>query len=96
LGTVLAALYSGRPQVLFPTHAEQASNARAVEGLGLGKMIPLVGRRLRALEVAAAVTAMLEDSVQERAYKFAAQLVARRLPDPVEAAVTYLRDNVGA
>jgi UDP:flavonoid glycosyltransferase YjiC (YdhE family) len=96
LGTMLAALYSGRPQVLFPTHAEQASNARALEGLGLGKMIPLVGRRLRAREVAAAVTAMLEDSVQERAYRFAAQLVARRLPDPVEAAVTYLRDNAGA
>ena len=96
LGTVLAALYSGRPQVLLPTHAEQASNARAVEGLGLGKMIPLVGRRLRAREVAAAVTEMLEESVQERAYRFAAQLVARRLPDPVEAAVTYLRDNASA
>jgi UDP:flavonoid glycosyltransferase YjiC (YdhE family) len=96
LGTVLAALYAGRPQVLFPTHAEQAANARAVEGLGLGKMIPLVGRRLRAREVAAAVTAMLDHSLQERAYEFAAQLVARRLPDPVEAAMTYLRDNAGA
>src|SRR5262249_56419922 len=33
LGTMLAALYAGRPHVLFPTHAEQAANARSVQGL---------------------------------------------------------------
>ena len=88
LGTVLAALGHGVPQVCLPLGREQPANARAVERVGAGRMLP-------ADAGAEAMREAVRDVLATPGYRAAAQRMAALIPPPgtpsaAEAAIVDL------
>jgi len=88
LGTVLAALGHGVPQVCLPLGREQPANARAVERVGAGRMLP-------ADAGAEAMREAVREVLATPGYRAAAQRMAALIPPPgtpsaAEAAIVDL------
>ena len=77
LGTVQAALAHGVPQVCLPLGRDQPANARAVERVGAGRVLPSDAPPED-------VQAAARDVLADPAYRAAAQRVAELIPPPGE------------